>query len=311
MHPILFSIGSFHLPTYGVLLASALLAALYTVVRLGRREGLDTARLMDLSTWIIVVSLSGAKVLMVVTDWSDYHSLGDVFSWATIQAGGVFYGGFLAAVLFSAWYVRAYRLPTWKVFDVYAPAIALGQSIGRLGCFAAGCDYGKPAHSSLAVIFTNPYSHDLVGVPLGIPLHPTQVYESLATLAIFGFLIWWFPRKTRDGEVFLIYLALYAVARFFLEFLRGDEDRGFVFHHLLSTSQFIALLALVAAAGLAYFFYGRRGVAPVPHAAPAPAAPSLRSGQVLKGGAAAKVPAATTTAVLKGGAARLAKRSRG
>src|SRR5271157_3735036 len=248
MHPILFSIGSFHLPTYGVLLASALLAALYTVVRLGRREGLDTARLMDLSTWIIVVSLSGAKVLMVVTDWSDYHSLGDVFSWATIQAGGVFYGGFLAAVLFSAWYVRAYRLPTWKVFDVYAPAIALGQSIGRLGCFAAGCDYGKPAHASLAVIFTNPYSHDLVGVPLGIPLHPTQVYESLATLAIFGFLIWWFPRKTRDGEVFLIYLALYAVARFFLEFLRGDEDRGFVFHHLLSTSQFIALLALAGIA---------------------------------------------------------------
>ncbi|MGO9275120.1 MAG: prolipoprotein diacylglyceryl transferase [Terriglobia bacterium] len=282
MHPILFHIGSFHLPTYGVLLALALLTAIYTVVRLGRREGLDTARLMDLSTWIIVVSLLGAKVLMVVTDWRDYRSLGDVFSWATIQAGGVFYGGFLAAVLFSAWYVRVYRQPTWKVFDVYAPAIALGQSIGRLGCFAAGCDYGKPAHSSLAVIFTNPYSHDLVGVPLGIPLHPTQVYESLATLAIFGILLWWYPRKTRDGEVFLIYLTLYAVARFFLEFLRGDEDRGFVFHHLLSTSQFIALLALVAAAVMAYFFYRRRVA---PGFSPAPAAPSLRSGQLLNDGA--------------------------
>ena len=304
MHPILFHIGSFRLPTYGVLLALALLTALYTVVRLGRREGIDTARLMDLSTWIIVVSLLGAKVLMVVTDWSDYHSLGDVFSWATLQAGGVFYGGFLAAVFFSTWYVRAYRLPTWKVFDVYAPAIALGQSIGRLGCFAAGCDYGKPAHSSLAVIFTNPYSHDLVGVPLGIPLHPTQVYESLATFAIFATLLWWYPRKTRDGEVFLIYLTLYAVARFFLEFLRGDEDRGFVFHHLLSTSQFVALLALAAAGAMAYFFYRRR-VAPdfSPAAkAAATAAPSLRSGQS---------PPLRSGRVLKGGATRAAKQGRG
>jgi phosphatidylglycerol---prolipoprotein diacylglyceryl transferase len=259
MHPILLSIGSFNVPTYGVLLALALLAAIYSVVRLGRREGFDSGRLMDFSTWIIIVALVGAKVLMIVTDWNDYrHNLGEIFSWATIQAGGVFYGGFLAAVLFSLWYIRAHRLPLWKVFDVYAPAVALGQGIGRLGCFAAGCDYGKPAHSSLAVIFTNPYSHELVGVPLGIPLHPVQVYESLAALAIFGFLLWWYPRKTRDGEVFLIYLTLYAVARFFLEFLRGDEDRGFVFHHLLSTSQFIALVALAAAGAVAYFFYGRR-----------------------------------------------------
>jgi len=291
MHPILFHIGSFHVPTYGVLLALALLTAIYTVSRLGRREGLDPGRLMDLSTWIIIVALAGAKVLMVVTDWKDYHSLGDVFSWATVQAGGVFYGGFLAAVLFSAWYVRAYHLPPWKVFDVYAPAIALGQSIGRLGCFAAGCDYGKPAHSPWAVIFTNPYSHDLVGVPLGIPIYPVQVYESLATLAIFAILLWWYPRKTRDGEVFLIYLILYAVARFFLEFLRGDEDRGFVFHHLLSTSQFIAILALIGAGIMAYFFYRRPAETGF---SPAPVAPALGSGRALTGGA-----------------ARMAKRARG
>ena len=297
MHPVLFSIGSFHLPTYGVLLALALLTAIFTVMRLGRREGLDPSRLMDLSTWIIIVALLGAKVLMVVTDRSDYHSLGDVFSWSTIQAGGVFYGGFVAAVLFSAWYVRAHRLPPWKVFDVFAPAIALGQSIGRLGCFAAGCDYGKPTHSFLGVIFTSRFSHDLVNVPLGVRLYPVQVFESLATLAIFGILLWWYPRKRRDGEVFLIYLTLYAMARFFLEFLRGDEDRGFVFHHLLSTSQFVAILALATAGVMAYFFY--RHVAPgfspasAPVGSPAPAAvgsregaaPSLRSGQALKGGA--------------------------
>lgn len=258
MHPILFHAGSFRLPTYGVLVALALVAALFAVVRLGRREGLETNRLIDFSTWLIVVGLVGAKVLMVLTDWTFYQqNPRELFSWATLQAGGVFYGGFVAATLFALWYVRVYQLPFLKVFDVYAPAIALGQSIGRLGCFAAGCDYGKPTTSFLHVAFTNPTSHELTGVPLGIPLQPVQVYESLATLSIFGILLWRYCRKLRDGQIFLIYLSLYAVARFFLEFLRGDEDRGFVFNHLLSTSQFIALLALLAAAVLAIFLHAR------------------------------------------------------
>jgi len=101
-------------------------------------------------------------------------------------------------------------------------------------------------------------------VPLGVPLHPAQLYESLANLSIFGILLWRYRRKTSDGQIFLLYLTLYAVARFFLEFLRGDEDRGFVFNHLLSTSQFIALLALVAAGVLVYGLYGRRAAAPHP-----------------------------------------------
>ncbi len=261
MHPILFSAGSFRLPTYGVLLAVALVAALWTVLRLGRREGLDAGRLLDFSTWIIVVALVGAKALMVMTDWKFYReNPRELISWATLQAGGVFYGGFMAAVFFALSYTRVHRLPVLKVFDVYAPAVALGQSIGRLGCFAAGCDYGKPTTSWLGVVFRNPTSHDLVGVPLGIRLQPTQIYESLATLAIFGILLWRYRRKTRDGQIFLLYLAVYGVARFFLEFLRGDEDRGFVFDHLLSTSQFIAVLAVATAAGLALWRRGSRSV---------------------------------------------------
>jgi len=259
MHPVLLHIGPFNLPTYGVLLAAALVGAVYTVVRLGRREGLDSGRLVDFSTWLIVVALVGAKVLMILTDWGYYaENPGQIFSWATLEAGGVFYGGFLAATFFAVWYIRVYKLPLWKVFDVYAPAIALGQSVGRLGCFAAGCDYGTRTTSHLGVIFTSAYSHALTGVPLGVPIHPTQVYESLATLAIFGILLWRYPKKRRDGEIFVLYLTLYAVARFFLEFLRGDEDRGFVFNHLLSTSQFIAILALATAGVLAVSFWSRR-----------------------------------------------------
>ncbi len=259
MHPILISIGSFRLPTYGFLLATALLGAVYTVIRLGRHEGLEEGRLLDFSVWLIIVGLLGAKVLMIVSEWSYYRqNPGEILSWNTLEAGGVFYGGFVAATFFALWYVKVYHLPLPKLFDVYAPAIALGQSVGRLGCFAAGCDYGKPTQSFLHVVFTNPTAHDVTGVPLGVPLHPAQVYESLATLTIFGILLWRYRRKRRDGQVFLLYLALYAVARFFLEFLRGDEDRGFVFNHLLSTSQFIALLALISAAVMVLWMRGHR-----------------------------------------------------
>jgi phosphatidylglycerol:prolipoprotein diacylglycerol transferase len=208
--------------------------------------------LLDFSTWLLLVALMGAKVLMVISDWGYYRQYpGEIFSRNTFLAGGVFYGGFIAAVLFAAWYIRLHHLPFWKVVDVYAPAIALGQSVGRIGCFAAGCDYGKPATSAWSVVFRDPFSHEVSGVPLGIPLHPTQLYESLATFLIFALLLWRYSRKSRDGEIFVLYLALYAVARFFLEFLRGDEDRGFVFHHLLSTSQFVAILALAVALGMA------------------------------------------------------------
>jgi phosphatidylglycerol:prolipoprotein diacylglycerol transferase len=105
------------------------------------------------------------------------------------------------------------------------------------------------------VVFTSAFAHEATGVPLGVRLHPTQLYESVTTLALFAVLLWWFPRKKHDGDVFLGYLGLYAVGRFLIEYLRGDEDRGFVFHHLISTSQFIALLAL---AGIAAVFIWRR-----------------------------------------------------
>jgi len=257
LHPILINIGSFHLPTYGLLLVMAILGGIYTAMRLGRRAGLDSAQILDFCTWLVLVALVGAKILMVLTDWSYYRaSPREIFSYATLMAGGVFYGGFLAALFFTIWYVRVQRLSFWKLADVLAPGVALGQSVGRLGCLSAGCDYGKPTTAPWGVTFTSSFAHEVAGVPLGVRLHPAQLYESITTFVIFGLLLWWFPKRKRDGDVFLAYVGLYAVARFFLEFLRGDEDRGFVFNHLLSTSQFIALLAL---AGIATMFIWRRG----------------------------------------------------
>jgi phosphatidylglycerol:prolipoprotein diacylglycerol transferase len=230
----------------------AILAAICTILRLGRREGLDSGQLLDFSTWLLLVGLLGAKVLMILSDWGYYRqNPGEIFSRSTLLAGGAFYGGLIAAALFAVWYVRLQHLPFWKVVDVYSPAVSLGLGMGRIGCFAAGCDYGKPTTSAWGVVFTSPIAHEVSGVPLGIPLYPTQPIMMLASLSIFAILIWRYSRKSRDGEIFVLYLALYAVARFFIEFLRGDEDRGFVFHHALSTSQFIAILAFATAVWMA------------------------------------------------------------
>lgn len=256
LHPFLINIGSFHLPTYGVLLVLAILGGIYTAIRLGRSAGLLPSQILDFCTWVILVALIGAKVLMILTDLDYFIAQpGEIFSISTLMAGGVFYGGFLAALFFTIWYVRVQKISFWKLTDVLVPGVALGQSVGRLGCFSAGCDYGTPTTAPWGVVFTSRFAHEVAGVPLGIRLHPTQLYESLATLVIFGLLLWRFPHRKRDGDIFLTYLGLYAVARFFLEFLRGDEDRGFVFHHLLSTSQLIALLVL---AGVAVVFIWRR-----------------------------------------------------
>lgn len=258
MHPILFRIGSLQFPTYGFFLALALLAGIYVAIRLGRREGLETAQVVDFSTWLIITGLIGAKIYMILTGWGFYTAHPrEIFSLDTLEAGGGFYGGFIGAALFALWYVRQHHWPLAKVFDAFAPAVAIGQCIGRLGCFAAGDDYGKVArHSSLAVVFTNPYSHQMTGVPLGVPLYPVQLFESALTLIIFLILLELYRHKRRDGEIFVGYMMLYAVARFFLEFYRGDPDRGFFFHGLLSTAQVVAIVAFIL--GIILIFFLRR-----------------------------------------------------
>ena len=136
-----------------------------------------------------------------------------------------------------------------------APGIALGQSIGRLGCLSAGCCFGKPTKMPWGLTFTSKYAYDNVGVPLNIPLHPTQIYESIATFALFLYLMWRLRKRHFTGQIILEYLMIYSVLRFIIEFYR-DDDRGFVLHDLLSTSQFIGILTAIAS--LALFVYLRR-----------------------------------------------------
>jgi phosphatidylglycerol---prolipoprotein diacylglyceryl transferase len=238
-------IGPLTLHTYGVLLALAFLAGLWVVSREAKRAGLDAAVITDMAVYVLIGGLVGAKLLLLLVEWS-YYSKHPGEIWSLLQSGGVFYGGLLGAFPVAWWFARRHRLDGWKTADVLAPGVAIGQAIGRLGCFAAGCCYGRPADVPWAVTFHDVYATRQVGTPLDTPLHPTQLYESLATLAIFVFLRLLSDRKRFDGQVTLAYVFLYALARFVIEFYRGDAARGMVLGGWLSTSQFIAILMVLA-----------------------------------------------------------------
>jgi phosphatidylglycerol:prolipoprotein diacylglycerol transferase len=247
MHPRILTTPYFVLHTFGVFLAAAYFAALWWLLRGARREGLDSERVSALGLWLIIGAIIGAKALMVVRSFQDYLAHpADLWSLATLQSAGDFYGGFIGALIAAlAFFARHREIPRWRMADLCGPAIALGQAIGRIGCFMAGDDFGRPTHLPWAVIFRDPEVAEIGGAPLGVPLHPVQLYESLACLILFLFLVHRARNKRFNGEIILAYTMLYAIARFFLEYLRGDADRGFVLGGLLSTSQFIGILALL------------------------------------------------------------------
>jgi phosphatidylglycerol---prolipoprotein diacylglyceryl transferase len=244
MYPELFRIGDFPVNTYGVLLAASFLAALFVAGRLGARDGLQRERVYDLGLWMLLAGIIGSKVLLFFVDAEYRANPWQFFSLDFLRSGGVFYGGFLAAVAVGYLLVRRYNLPWWKTADAFAPGIALGQAIGRQGCFAAGCCWGRPTDAWCGVEFTE-RAHELTGVPAGIHLHPTQLYESFTMLAVFALLLWLHRRKTFDGQIILVYAIVYGVARFVIEFFRGDfrgDLAGASSLTGLSTSQLISLL---------------------------------------------------------------------
>ena len=188
MHPILFEIGGFPVYTYGLLLAAAYLLGLQFALMRARTRGLDANRVMDLGIWIIVSALVGAKLLLLIVDFDKFsRNPADLLN--LVRSGGVFYGGLIAAVSVALWYLWRHRMPVWTVTDVFAPGIALGHVIGRLGCLFAGCCFGKPTNVPWAITFHSEFAAQNVGTPLGIPLHPTQLYEAGAELLILGFLL--------------------------------------------------------------------------------------------------------------------------
>jgi phosphatidylglycerol:prolipoprotein diacylglycerol transferase len=231
MYPILFHFGDFTVHTYGVLLALGFLLAVFLAREEARHAGIDPNVMLDMSFYILAGAILGSRLFYVLTNWAEFAgSPLDMFKFW--RGGLVFYGGLIFAFLIGTWYVRKYKLAFWKLADIVAPSIALGQAMGRLGCFSAGCCYGKPTTALWAVTFRDPNSL----APLGVPLHPTQLYESAATFGIFLALLSMRRLERFQGRLLWFYLLFYSTARFIIEFYRGDP-RGWAIPGLLSTAQ--------------------------------------------------------------------------
>jgi phosphatidylglycerol:prolipoprotein diacylglycerol transferase len=258
MYPELFRIGGFPVNTYGVLLALAFMAALFVASRLGARDRLPRERVFDLGLWMLLGGLVGSKLLLMLAEPEYGTNWRNLVSIDFLRSGGVWYGGFLGGLLTGVILIRRYGLPFWKVTDAFAPGVALGQAVGRQGCFAAGCCWGRPTDAPWGVSFGEA-AHRVTGVPVGVHLHPTQLYESFAALLIFLFLYRLHRRKRFAGQVIATYAVLYGLTRFTIEFFRDDprgDIAGLTTLTGLSTSQLISLL--VTAGGLVFLLLRRR-----------------------------------------------------
>jgi phosphatidylglycerol:prolipoprotein diacylglycerol transferase len=254
MHPVLLDLGFFQLHSYGLAMALSFVLGLTLAIRLNRRLGRPDEELLDLFQWLVFGGLLGARTLYVIVMWPEFAAGPWYKVFAIWQGGLVYYGGLIGASTAALIWLRNKGLPLWSYLDVLAPGIALGQVTGRLGCFFAGCCYGREDHA-----------HGLVFPSIGdnLPHLPTMLYESAYCVLLAGFLTWLWLRRKFDGQIFWVFVACYAFWRFGLEYLRGDAERGTLINGLFSPSQWISLGAVVAASAMLYFLSrpGRAGLA--------------------------------------------------
>ena len=259
MHPILFRIGSFEIGTYGLLLALGFFAALGLAMRQGKMDQLAPEALSDLSVTVLIAGVVGSKLLMIVVDLVSGGSFAQIFTLATLRAGGAIHGGIILGTAAFFWRIRKWKLPLAATLDALVPAVALGQAIGRLGCFAAGCCYGTECHTPWAVTFTNPEAQFFSGTPLFQALHPVQLYTFFTELVIVGALVLLRRRRAFPGQIAGLFFMLEGLGRGLLELWRGDLDRGVWFGlSWLSTGRLTGLAFILFGAGLWWWFRKHR-----------------------------------------------------
>jgi phosphatidylglycerol:prolipoprotein diacylglycerol transferase len=267
------------LHTYGVMLALAFVAAIWLAQKEAERQGQDPQFVGDLSFWILVSSLVGARLYFIFVNWGDYFGanalvvtrFGRIPRFFALWEGGmVFYGGFIAAALAAAIYLRLKKMQFLPWSDTLIPSVAFGQFLGRIGCFSAGCCWGRSCDEALpwaarfppeSLAFqamasrANPARFIASDHLHTLAIHPVQLYESLGELLLFAFLaIWLRPRKRFNGQVMAAWLMLYAALRATTETFRGDVERGV--YQGLGAGQWTSIG--IFAVGLAIWVVGSR-----------------------------------------------------
>lgn len=259
MHPLLIDLGSvdvpllgpthLFLPTYGVLFALGVTLAWIWFTRRARMLDLPEEQIFNLTFYSLIGGIVGAKLLLIAVDWRDYVADPRMVL-GTIRTAGVLVGGVAGGALVFILYARKHGLPLLRLADAVIAPMALAQALGRVGCFSAGCCYGVPvdAANPLALTFTHPQAIASARFA-GQPLLAIQLIEACVDLLLVAVMtVAWRRRLRPQGTVVALYLLLYGLARFALEFLRGDVDRGLYFGERLSTSQLFAIAAAVGGA---------------------------------------------------------------
>ena len=245
MLPKLISIGSFYIPTYGVLVALGFLTGLFVMMRLAKRAGMNADNVANLAFYCAIAGVLGAKLFMFLFDLPEYlHDPGQIFTLETLQAAGVFHGGFIVALITAVVVMRRHNMPLLPTMDVFAPGVVIGQAIGRIGCFAAGCCWGRECDLPWGVRFRSDFA---APVPLDKTLHPVQLYESFANVIVFIVLYRMCSKEHRPGQVIGWYLVLYSTVRFCVEFFRVHEQS---LVGPFSLTQWISLALLALGAGI-------------------------------------------------------------
>jgi phosphatidylglycerol:prolipoprotein diacylglycerol transferase len=239
--PDLISIGPFTIHTYGFFVALGFAVGIWTAIKVGKHERVPPQQVMDMAFVMIVCAIVGSRLFYVLINFSYYkaHPLDIIKLW---QGGLVFSGGLVATAAAMLWYLKRHQLSFWSTGDLWAPSLAIGQAIGRIGCFMAGCCYGQPTDISWGVVFSHPKSL----APLNIPLYPTQLFEAFSGILIFFVLLFLSGKRKFSGQVFLWYVILHSTARLFVERFRGDE-RGLIPGTEMTATQLLATILLVGA----------------------------------------------------------------
>jgi phosphatidylglycerol:prolipoprotein diacylglycerol transferase len=235
MHPIAFELGGFAIYWYGIFAALGFLFGFGTASRRAARDGISAEAIMNLAPWIIGGAIVGARLLYVISYWNEEFASKPLWEVIMIRRSGlVFYGGLIGSCLGTIYYCYSKRLPLWKVGDIMAPSVALGHAFGRLGCLMTGCCYGRACTLPWAIRFPKDHwTH-------GEAVHPTQLYESILNLMLYGSLAYLYRRKKYDGQVFVYYLLGYAMLRAFVEYFRGDYPMHY-FGGKLTPAQLVSI----------------------------------------------------------------------
>jgi len=248
MHPTLLelNLGFIQIPfhTYGLMIAIGFLLGIFTVRKLAAQNKVNPDLVSDLSFWLLLFGFVGARVLFIITRF-DYFMDNPAETLKVWEGGLVFFGGLISATIYALYFFYKHKLSPWMMMDILSPGLVIAHAFGRLGCLGAGCCYGRATDVPWAIKLNS----ELVDIHLrGVPIHPTQLYESTALFILFGGMIYIGKNKKFNGQVGLTYFMLYPIIRSIIEVYRGDSIRGFIIENVLSTSQFISILVFVAAA---------------------------------------------------------------